>query len=46
MTSAIDELVTFLRDHAELNNVASRNLLEAISTQFKEVKAVKTGVNL
>ena len=46
MTSAIDELVTYLRDHAELNNFASQQLLEAISSQFKEVKAVKTGVNL
>ena len=32
MSFAIDELVTYLRDHAELNNFASQQLLEAISS--------------
>ena len=46
MDIAIGELVRYLSDLAEINSEAASQLKIAITSQYKEIRAVKTGVNL
>ena len=42
----INELVTYLSDLAEMNIEAGNQISLAVESQFKEIRAVNTGVNL
>ena len=46
MNFAIKELVTYLNDLAAYNQDASTQIINAVNGQFKEVRAIKTVVNL
>ena len=46
MGIAITELVTYLTDLAEINIEAGNQISLAVDSQFKEIRAVNTGVNL
>ena len=46
MGIAITELVTYLTDLAEINFEAGNQISLAVDSQFKEIRAVNTGVNL
>ena len=43
---SIDELVKYLSDLADINEVEKTTIMAAISNQFKEIKRVNTAVNL
>ncbi len=46
MSLAIGELVQYFKDLADFNQISSTKMVEAIATQFKEVRHINTGVNL
>ena len=43
---SIDELVKYLSDLADINEMEKTTIMAAISSQFKEIKRVNTAVNL
>ena len=43
---SIDELVKYLSDLADINEMEKTTIMAAISNQFKEIKRVNTAVNL